>query len=58
MALANATEDFVDALGVRWGGGEVFVFVSRSRRQVALESVTFMSWEASIFSMGFERDGW
>ena len=42
--------------GVRCGGGGVaLVFVSRSRRLVPLESVTFMPWEAWIFWIGLVR---
>ena len=37
------------ALGVRWGGGVVFVFVGISRKVVSEELVTLMSWDPGDF---------
>ena len=45
-------------LGVRWGGGVVFVLVRRSRKVVPEELVNLMLWNARDFLICLVMVGW
>ena len=45
-------------LGVRWGGGLVFVLVSRPHKLVPEELVTLMSWDSRDFLIFLVMVGW